>query len=569
MPPLPPFQAPAGALRSARLLVTEDSVIAGHPASRTVTRLARQDGRRRWQTNVGCEPATIVMGESRLFVACSNTPDIVVLDKADGAVLDRRAVGRNPFGIVAVSGRLIVSLQHEQSVVVLRADTLVEIARARVRREPRGLAVAADRLYVAHLLDASVRVLSLPSLARVADVSLGAAAVFAEGVTVDPEAGRAYVAHQRQNVTNVARLFDSTIFPMVSVIDTSSLQPVRAERLSLDTVDRPVSMPIAALSAGGRLFVANAASDDLTVVDLAAGRGVGHVDLGHHPRDLAVSPDGRLIYALNLVSDDISVVSADGLEAIATFPLAEDPRPPVIQRGERLFFTSEPDTISQDNWMACASCHFDAGLDAQTWLGTEGGARNTTTLRGIRDTEPLHWSADREDVQAFQETFEGLMAGTGLGDPELDALADFLRSLDPLASPLRASDGSLTDEARQGARIFQRAGCSLCHAPPAFTDRQLHDVGTGDPYQDSPAGGKVPETLGAAYDTPSLRELWLTPPYLHDGRAETLRDVLTTHNPDGRHGSTAGLSDEELSALEAFLLQLPLTPEEATDFLTE
>jgi cytochrome c peroxidase len=121
------------------------------------------------------------------------------------------------------------------------------------------------------------------------------------------------------------------------------------------------------------------------------------------------------------------------------------------------------------------------------------------------------------------------------------------------------------DQAKEGALIFQQAGCAVCHGPPPFTDRQMHNVGTGDPFRDHPAGsGKVAETLGPAFDTPSLRELWMTAPYLHDGRSATLRDVLTAFNPEDRHGRTSNLSEPALAALEAFLLSRPLTPEEIT-----
>ena len=73
--------------------------------------------------------------------------------------------------------------------------------------------------------------------------------------------------------------------------------------------------------------------------------------------------------------------------------------------------------------------------------------------------------------------------------------------------------------------------------------------------------GKVPETLGTAFDAPSLRELWMSAPYLHDGRAQTLPDVLTTFNADGLHGSRIG-SAEDRASVESFLLTLPLTEEE-------
>jgi cytochrome c peroxidase len=58
------------------------------------------------------------------------------------------------------------------------------------------------------------------------------------------------------------------------------------------------------------------------------------------------------------------------------------------------------------------------------------------------------------------------------------------------------------------------------------------------------------------YDTPALIEAYRTAPYLHDGRAKTLRDVLTVHNEKGLHGTTSGLTEQELQDLEAFLLSL-------------
>ena len=73
------------------------------------------------------------------------------------------------------------------------------------------------------------------------------------------------------------------------------------------------------------------------------------------------------------------------------------------------------------------------------------------------------------------------------------------------------------------------------------------------------------EVMGIAFDTPSLRELWSTPPFLHDGRASTLREVLVKFNPSENHGNTATLSEFELVALETFLLSLPLSENEVQE----
>jgi cytochrome c peroxidase len=65
-----------------------------------------------------------------------------------------------------------------------------------------------------------------------------------------------------------------------------------------------------------------------------------------------------------------------------------------------------------------------------------------------------------------------------------------------------------------------------------------------------------PNEPDGRYDTPSLVEAYRTAPYLHDGRALTLKEVLTTHNKEHKHGGTEGLSVDEIDAIVAFLREL-------------
>ena len=122
-----------------------------------------------------------------------------------------------------------------------------------------------SRLYVVRLLDASTGVFDAATLRPEGEIAIGLQSALAESITLHPSQPRAYVPHQRMNVTNLSRQFDNTVFPVVSVLDTEALKPVFREGLALDSVDAPVGMPAAAaLSAdGARLYVANAASDDL------------------------------------------------------------------------------------------------------------------------------------------------------------------------------------------------------------------------------------------------------------------------------------------------------------------
>src|SRR5207245_1806890 len=94
----------------------------------------------------------------------------------------------------------------------------------------------------------------------------------------------------------------------------------------------------------------------------------------------------------------------------------------------------------------------------------------------------------------------------------------------------------LGESARQGKEIFfsNETGCTGCHSGPFYSDSTpskpftMHDVGTG--------GDDPSEKMGSKYDTPTLLGVYRTPPYLHHGKAHTLREVLVDCNREDRHG---------------------------------
>jgi cytochrome c peroxidase len=88
--------------------------------------------------------------------------------------------------------------------------------------------------------------------------------------------------------------------------------------------------------------------------------------------------------------------------------------------------------------------------------------------------------------------------------------------------------------------------CANCHSSKFFTNLQSYDVGT--------AGPTDPST--GVYDTPTLVELWRTAPYLHDGSARTIREVLTRRNANDQHGKTSQLNETQIDDLANYVLSL-------------
>ena len=251
-----------------------------------------------------------------------------------------------------------------------------------------------------------------------------------------------------------------------------------------------------------------------------------------------------------------------------------------VLRGKQLFFNSSDIRMSDQGYISCASCHFDGAEDGRVWdFGSVGeGLRNSVSLLGRRGTEQgnVNWSGSFDEIQDADDNIRDLFGGKGfltaeqlavgtvgtaLGDnkaglsPELDAMAAFIGSLDTYhLSPYRNPDGTLTADGAAGRVIFKRLGCGFCHTGADATDSsrgKLHDVGT----LQASSGMRGGEPL-LGIDTPTLNGVWETAPYLHDGTAATLKDVLTTTNPEDRHAFTSELPEQDLDQLVAYVQQL-------------
>lgn len=218
---------------------------------------------------------------------------------------------------------------------------------------------------------------------------------------------------------------------------------------------------------------------------------------------------------------------------------------PLERRGEMLFHDAR---LCFEQWQSCATCHPDGRSDALNWdllNDGSGNPKNTKSMLFAHFTAPAMAVGVRKDAETAVRKGIEMIHYTVPREEDALAIDAYLRALQERRSPI-LRDAQIHPEIQmrieRGKRLFYglKTQCASCHTGEFFTDRQLHDVGTGTMSERRPM------------DTPTLRECWRTAPYLHDGRYLTLFELLK----DGRHGFSAALSDEELRDLEAFVLSL-------------
>ncbi|MDO5310082.1 MAG: c-type cytochrome [Planctomycetia bacterium] len=264
------------------------------------------------------------------------------------------------------------------------------------------------------------------------------------------------------------------------------------------------------------------------------------------PRSLAII--GNKVYVGMYFSDNIVVVDLDARRPKAKefVQLAPLPEMDAQRRGELAWHDA---TLCFQNWQSCASCHPDARSDALNWDLLNDGMGNPKNAKGMLFSlklPPAMWHGVRVNAEkAIRTGFQFIMFSNVPEQTYLD-VEEYLKSLTPLPSPYLVN-GELSEKALRGKAIFEdeKYACAQCHSGEYFSDQQMHDVGSRADYDHRDD-----------FDTPTLREVWRTPPYMHDGRYVHLRDVFL----DGKHGDALGdvdeLTEEQVDDLVEYILSL-------------
>ena len=271
---------------------------------------------------------------------------------------------------------------------------------------------------------------------------------------------------------------------------------------------------------------------------------------GNSPRGIALTRDEKQLLVANYYNGSVAVMDPGTGELQGSIPLGPQPEPNAMRRGEVLFHDA---TFCFQRWHSCASCHQGGGrIDGLRWDFLRDGIGNpkdTPSLIHMDKTPPLNRLATRATPRICTET--GVL-GSHMIEPssqQVDDLLAYLVSLRPDINPHLDAEGKPSEAAARGKVLFDgKADCGGCHSGPLFTNQKMYNVGVTTPND--------PPRHKGSYDTPSLIEAYRTAPYLHDGRALTLEDVLTTHDELGRHGKAKGLNASEIDDLVEYLRSL-------------
>ena len=371
------------------------TVFVVNPDSGSVSAIDTASATTRDEIVIGRDPRILALGPAgqRLYVTSQASATLTILETRPFSTLATLRVGPDPYGVVAApDGRLVyVAASGAARIDVVDTAFNQVVDTIAVQARPKGIALSTEgtRLYVTHFLSGAVSVIDLTNRSVQAVISTGLESNLAQRIVVHPTNNRAYLPHIRSNVTNPHLLFDTTLFPVLSVLDLATDQHLLRERLELSVVDQPVNMPfdMALSSDGQRAHIVYLGSGDMSVIDLASRELIAHIEVGDGPRGVVLTPDDRTAYVANALSDDVSVIDLSTFEEVKRIMVTTSPLPPQIKRGKLLFTSSRSTRISRDRWMSCESCHFDGEQDGRTWLFTDG-PRNTTNLRGLADTPP-------------------------------------------------------------------------------------------------------------------------------------------------------------------------------------
>jgi YVTN family beta-propeller protein len=538
--------------------------------------------------------AVLSSDETKLYVTTATAQgSLCVIDLKTAKVSARIPVGHTPMSpVLSPDGKKAYlcnrfgrhsSLKSIGTISVVDLVTGKEIKTIDVPREPTACDISNDgsTLFVANHLPATasdkdyaaaeITILDVAGKKPPLQIKLPNGAMALRGLKISPDGKMVVVTHMLARfhlpTTQLERGWMNT--NAITLIDVAKKTAINT--ILLDDVDHGAANPWAiGWSAGCEtLCISHAGTHEISVIDMPALRAkldkavadkkdqevqndlsflVGvrrRLKLaGNGPRCMVII--GSKAYVGEYFTDSISVmdIAPDSRPVAKAIPLGTKQKVTTVRKGE-MFFNDA--ALCFQMWQCCATCHPDARSDGLNWDLMNDGMGNPKSSKSMllaHKTPPSMITGIRAKAEVAVRA--GIRFIQFAVRPEEDACAidEYLKALEIIPSPFLVN-GQLSESAKRGKVIFDgKAGCADCHSGKLLTDGQKYDVGTG---RESEAKKE--------FDTPTLIEVWRTAPYLYDGRAVTILELLKPkYNPKDMHGSTTKLTEKERIDLAEYVL---------------
>jgi YVTN family beta-propeller protein len=546
--------------------------------------------------HVGHIPRGIALssGGRRLYVTNAWSDTVSVIDTALREVVQTLPTGFEPTGVVVdkSGATLYVANRLSGDVSVIDLASGQEIKRLLAGRGASYLDLSADGkwIYGTHIYPNPGGFRSEPnSEITVIDTSTRRVV---ERKPLHNVAGMFHVAASADGkLVAVAQLRPKNLIPLAHVehgaVFGDSLSLFGDDiggtvQIPIDELDRYYALPwgLAITPDKSKIFLTTAGSQSVTAIDVpqllktvrtrrksfandlsaSAEYVSARIPVGHNPRGVALSPDGKRLYVANRLDDTLSVIDVETQKVISTIDLGGPTKVDALRRGERLFYTAE---FSFQGQFGCSNCHLDATIDGLQWdLEPDGFGKDIVdnrSLENLAGTEPFKWNGGNPDMptECGPRTEKFFFRSQSFTQQQLTDLVTFVYSLPYRPNRYRLANAELTPDQERGKVIFERTTtkkgiviaegnqCTYCHSGPKYTNQKQIDVGTGKLTDRSPV-----------IDVPQLPNVAYSAPYLHDGSAKTLEEIWTIYNPKDTHGVTNDLTKDELNDLIEYLKTL-------------
>jgi YVTN family beta-propeller protein len=601
--------------KSGPIAISQDgsSVWVANPDANTVTRIAAGPDTVVAEIQVGDTPRNLSISPNGNEVWVTNymSNTVSVIQTSNNTVSETLPTLMGPFGITfgPVANKVYVVNQLSDSLLTFNALTQAVIDRDLLAHRPRAIAVTNDgsRVMVQHFIslntlmqtnffDASGGALSsafetisapvcggdggYPGVVQAICMAPGDTTLWIPVLDVNPQNGQVNCPGSGQLTLNTTL---QAIVREVRVYGPGALRVEIAEnpnggRRRLNSAGANVQMPSdVAFTNNGFAYLPCSFSNNVLKINTGTNppTTLVTIDVGEYPDGIVISPVASRAYVSNFLSRNVMVIDTNTDTVIDTIQTTTETLAANILNGKKLFHTATG-SLSTNNRIACAGCHPEGTQDGANWDFSHfgDGKRNTQNLPGISVTPPFHTIGDRDEIQDFEKNIQVLHFGAGLAaDPDepsvgppnagrsqdLDDMAAFVNSLrlrdeSPFRNP---ADQSLTASAAAGKALFEsnEVGCRFCHPEPLFTDNLMHDVGT---FLSNDTTGYQ------GFDTPSLRSIYDTDPYLHAGNATAAQAVITALNVNDQHGKTSQLNTTQRNDLVAYMRSIVSGKEDVT-----